>query len=86
MILKRLFIGDAGGDLTLYINYLGLPEDRALSQYKSVTWKVVLKRLFIGVTGKSLHIHCSGLPGKQSLDDGVKKNCSSGRQSIELIQ
>ena len=60
-----------------------LPKDRALSQQNNLTWKTVLKSMFIGELGKNpaVHIHCSGFPTDRAfvqfyLEDKSWKGCS----------
>ena len=49
MVLKRLFISDAGERSAVHLNCSGLPGDRAFEQI-IFSWKMVLKRQFIGET------------------------------------
>ena len=61
--LKRL-ICDPGEDCYMLSSFRSPRRQSSSSQYGNLNWSIVLKRLVLMVTqGKTLHIHCSGLPG-----------------------
>ena len=59
-VLKRPFPSVTGEALTLPVTCSGLLGDRAFSQNRSFSGKMVLKRLYISDTWKPLHVHCLG--------------------------
>ena len=65
-VLKRLLFSDNGEILCSEHSLYRSPRRQcSLSQYGSFTWKMVLKRLFVGDTCKdsAMKVHCSGFLG-----------------------